>query len=276
MTGLIFLVATALATPAKTFVSRHSTPVVVAHRGASAIAPENTLVAIREAVRLGAPAVEFDVRESSDGVLVVIHDRTLARTTNGKGQVQKRSAADLRRLDAGGWFSRDFAGAGIPSLMEALNASAPDTIAAVEVKTASPVMDKVRDAITATGSLDRVILFSFHPRQIAASQQLMPTVPTLLLIDPDITGIPYSPSVAATARDIGASAVGLNHESVNQAVVDSAHRMELPVFVYTVDARADVQRMLALGVDGIISNQPRATATHIGVARSSLKAGDPE
>mgnify|MGYP001304533806 CR=1 FL=1 len=277
MTGLLLLVSTVFASSsANRLVARHQTPIVVAHRGASAAAPENTIAAIEEASKLGVPLVEFDVRSSSDGELFVIHDRTLARTTDGTGRVSRTSADTLRLLDAGSWFSDQFAGERIPSLAQALDALGPETVAAIEIKTRASVMPLVLAAMRTAGKVDEAVVFSFHPRQIQAARRVAPMVPTLLLIDPVRTGVPYSFAAIQTAVAIGASAVGLNHESVTHAVVDHAHSLGLPVFVYTVDAQADVERMVALGVDGVISNRPRATKTHIAVARHRLTAGQPE
>src|SRR5262245_34742321 len=95
-------------------------PLRVAHRGASARAPENTLAAFREAIRLGADAIELDVQLSADGVPMVIHDLTVDRTTNGHGSVASFASRDLRRLDAGAWYSSRFRGERIPTLEEAL------------------------------------------------------------------------------------------------------------------------------------------------------------
>ena len=277
MTSAILLVSTVFASsPANRLIARHQTPIVVAHRGASAVAPENTVAAIRAASKLGVPLVEFDVRSSSDGGLFVIHDRTLARTTDGTGRVSRTTANELRLLDAGAWFSEKFAGERIPSLAQALDALGPDTVAAIELKTRASVMPVVLDAMRKAGKVDQTVVFSFHPRQVQAARRVAPMVPTLLLIDPTRTGVPYSLASIETAVAIGASAVGLNHESVTRPVVDHAHSLGLPVFVYTVDAQADVKRMVALGVDGVISNRPRATKTHIAVAQHRLTAGQPE
>src|SRR3954468_3940898 len=112
-----------------------SKPVIaVAHRGASAIAPENTVAAFDEAVRLGAKAVEFDLRMSADGVPVVLHDELVNRTTNGDGPVSNISQFDLLRLDAGSWMHVRFAGTRIPTLAEALLAIGPHARPVIELK----------------------------------------------------------------------------------------------------------------------------------------------
>jgi glycerophosphoryl diester phosphodiesterase len=123
-------------------------PVVIAHRGASAIAPENTLAAIQAAADLGAVAVEFDVHASKDGGIVVMHDNTLARTTNGRGRVAHRTVQELQQLDAGSWFSPDFASEVVPTLYEALKGIGPTMVACIEVKAPTVSMAKIVDAVS--------------------------------------------------------------------------------------------------------------------------------
>src|SRR5215831_9399959 len=110
----------------------------IAHRGASAYAPENTVAAFDEAVRLGAKAVEFDLRLSADGIPVVLHDETVDRTTNGTGPVSAHSRFDLLPLDAGSWMHARFAGTRIPTLDEALMAIGPHVRPVIELKVAVP------------------------------------------------------------------------------------------------------------------------------------------
>jgi glycerophosphoryl diester phosphodiesterase len=142
----------------------------VAHRGYSAVAPENTLPAFAAALHGGATMVEFDVRTTSDGVPVVIHDRTLERTTTGTGPVWEASYDEVRALDAGGWFSPAYAGARVPSLAETIDLLAPaDAELLLEIKPPATVeqVKAILEQVAGRGLLDRTIVQSFDPEVIA-------------------------------------------------------------------------------------------------------------
>jgi glycerophosphoryl diester phosphodiesterase len=142
----------------------------VAHRGYSAVAPENTLPAFAAALRGGATIVEFDVRTTLDAVPVVIHDRTLERTTTGSGPVWEATYDDVRALDAGGWFSPAYAGVRVPTLAETIDLIAPaDAELLLEIKPpATPEQVKViLEQVASRGLLDRTIVQSFDPAVVA-------------------------------------------------------------------------------------------------------------
>jgi glycerophosphoryl diester phosphodiesterase len=142
----------------------------VAHRGYSAVAPENTLPAFAAALRGGATIVEFDVRTTIDAVPVVIHDRTLERTTTGSGPVWEATYDDVRALDAGGWFSPAYAGVRVPTLAETIDLIAPaDAELLLEIKPpATPEQVKViLEQVASRGLLDRTIVQSFDPAVVA-------------------------------------------------------------------------------------------------------------
>src|SRR5882672_9051969 len=168
-------------------------PLRVAHRGASARAPENTLAAFAEAVRLGANAIELDVHLTADGVPVVIHDGTVDRTTNGRGDVGRMTLKDLRRLDAGAWFSSRFRGERIPTLEEALEWARGRCGLNLEIKGPSgrrrtgaagaggaaglpQVALAVARALRRTGFREPVIVSSFSPQALRAARAHMPHV----------------------------------------------------------------------------------------------------
>lgn len=259
-------------TPAWAVASRHpDTPVVIAHRGASRLAPENTISAIKRARALGAKAVEFDVHKSADGEIVVIHDATLGRTTSGKGFVSRAPWSKLRTLDAGSWFSKEFAGEKIPRLRDALEALGEDMVAAIEIKTKAAVMTDIRNELERTGTSDRAIIFSFKAHQVRAAAKIIPDVPALFLVEPEERDSVYPASIVAEAKAMGADMIGLYHRAVEAQIVEASHKAGLSLFVYTVDEDSDVRRMVDLGVDGIISNHPRATESRIHRFQSASK-----
>ena len=272
--GLLYFSSQAMAatTPAWDVARRHpEAPVVIAHRGASLLAPENTVSAITRARTLKAQVVEFDVHQSADGELVVIHDATLGRTTNGRGFVSRSPWSSLQGLDAGSWFSKEFKGEPVPRLRDALQALGDQMVAAIEVKTKATVMEDIRKELQITNTSNQAIIFSFNAHQIRAAATAMPDVPALFLVEPKDRESRYPGTVVARAKAMGADMLGLNHRAVDAAIVDASHQAGLPLFVYTVDEESDVARMVALGVDGIISNRPRATRSRVSHFQSQSK-----
>ena len=271
MTSALLAVSMAVASPATEFASFHPVPVVIAHRGASVLAPENTIAAIRAAESVGAKAIEFDIHQTFDGRLVLLHDFTLARTTSGTGRIADKGWSYVQGLDAGAWFSPRFSGENVPLLVDALDVFGKETIAAIEIKPKAKVLPKLPAILREAGMLQRSLIFSFHAKQIRAARQHLPSVPALLLIEPAENRSTYNSSIFNRARTAGANLIGLNHTAVTPDIVAQAHQHGLPVFVYTVDETTDVHRMLEAGVDGIISNRPRATMNRVEQWRLSLE-----
>lgn len=217
-----------------------------AHRGASGLEPENTLLAIEKAIWMGAPWIEIDVFAVEDE-LVVIHDDRLETTTNGAGYVTQQSLAYLRSLDAG-------KGQKIPLLREVFDLVDGRVGVNVELKgpeTAEPVM-KLIDEYKGLPGLDygQILVSSFNRRELIKVRSLTPDIPIGVLV----RGIPLDD--AGFAEDLGAVSVHAGLSSVHRTFVDDAHRRGLKVFVYTVNHRNDLKRMRAMGVDGVFTNYP--------------------
>ncbi len=216
------------------------------HRGAAGHEPENTLRSVRRALELGADGVEVDVH-FVDGQLVVIHDRTLGRTTNGHGFVSRKSFAQLRLLDAG-------LGERIPTLAEIFDAVDHRAIINVELKgprTAVPVAALIDEYVRERGWRPEAFLVSaFDHAQLWEMRTLQPAIRLGALI----TRSPRS--LAAFAERLGAWSVNLNRENVTAELVADAQRRGLKVFVYTVNQPRDVARMKQFGVDGVFSDYP--------------------
>lgn len=239
----------------------------IAHRGASARAPENTLAAFKEAIRLGADLIECDVHLSADEVPVIIHDDTVERTTNGRGAVRALACARLRRLDAGAWFSSRFRGERIPTLEEALECARGRCGLNIEIKeppgrrrAASPavraaagpasVTRAVARALKRTGFKDLVIVSSFSPLALCAARTHMPHVRLGYLASRSLRGL------RAAHRTVGLHAV---HPHVRLAAprrVRLAHRLGLRVHFWTVNDVRLMRRLLALGCDGLMTDDP--------------------
>ena len=225
----------------------------IAHRGARAEAPENTLAAFRRAVELGADGVELDLHRSRDGRLVVIHDDTLERTTNGRGPVASFTFDELRRLDAGSWMDARFAGERIPSLEEVLEAMPARVLIFAEMKAAA-VVDPLARLLRERELATRVRVSSFDHRSLASVHRLVPEAELGALF----VALPVDP--VALARACGARALHPSFHYLTADVVAEAHGAGLAVYTWTVNEPDDIRRVRAIGVDGIFSDRPERLA----------------
>jgi glycerophosphoryl diester phosphodiesterase len=215
------------------------------HRGAKGHAPENTVLSIETALQLGAPWIEVDVFPV-EGQLVVIHDRNLERTTNGKGRVDEQPFAYLRTLDAG-------KGQQIPTLEEVFDVARGRAGVNVEIKHAGAVSllaAFLRDRFASGWQIEKVIVSSFDHRALKAFKQLVPEARIGVLL----YGLPLEN--AACAAELGAYSVHADDDFIDAELVDDAHRRGLKVYVYTVNDLDTLRRMRALGVDGVFSDYP--------------------
>jgi glycerophosphoryl diester phosphodiesterase len=250
----------------------HATPArtvdVHAHRGGAGLAPENTLAAFRNALALDVDVIELDVHVARDGEVVVLHDFTLSRTTHTPGYVREVALADLKRLDAGAWFNPRFAGERIPTLREVLDLvkAHPRVRLNIETKYPSPgeapppppdLEERVLRQVRAAGMLDRVIVQSFYYPSLARFKALAPSVPAAAL---RTSRAPTSDPVGVVREaraDIWAPQAGL----VEREAVEELHRAGIPVVPWTVNAPAEMERLLDAGIgrlrgDGIITDYP--------------------
>jgi glycerophosphoryl diester phosphodiesterase len=241
-------------------------PLNIAHRGASGEAPENTLAAFDLALKQGASGIEFDVHLSSDGVPMVIHDARLNRTTSGSGWVGEHRANALRKLDAGSWFNRRFPekalrvyrGAQIPLLSEVLAwVRTRKALAFVEIKRgkrAYPGIEaKVVDEIEHQRVGRLVTIVSFDFASLRRAQQLN---------RPIFLGLDVSRSLLAVrrVRSLAGNAVLPHWAIASRGFIRRAHKHSIPVFPWTVDQPARMERKISEGVDGIITNYPARLA----------------
>jgi glycerophosphoryl diester phosphodiesterase len=219
---------------------------IIAHRGASGLAPENTLKAIRLALALGAQAIEIDVQQA-DGELWVFHDRRLERCTNGGGVLTAQSRAYLAGLDAG-------EGEPIPTLWQVMEAIAGKAELHIELKGAHTADEVARLTRRAEAQLGFApahwVVSSFHHPELARFAALRPEIRLGALT----ATIPFT--LAAFAAELGAWSLNCDVDFVDAALVMDAHRRGLKVLVYTVDHTADLTALVAIGVDGIFTNRP--------------------
>lgn len=235
----------------------------IAHRGAGLLAPENTLAALRMGAEHGYTMFEFDVKLSADGVLILMHDATLARTAGVEGSVAGRTWAELADCDVGSWHSPRYAGEGIPTLARVGRwLQANRFYANIEIKpcpgreaeTAARVVEHLeaywRDSIAPP------LLSSFSETALAQVQALAPNWPRALLLKE------LPPDWQARCHALGCMAVDPNHRSVDAAVVAQAHRAGLRLLTYTVNDPARASELEAMGVDGIITDAVNVLVPH--------------
>ena len=236
--------------------SNHN-PLIIAHRGASANAPENTLAAFRLALENGADGIELDVMLSADQKLVIIHDDTLDRTSNGHGKVGETPLAALRELDAGSWFSPKFQGEPIPLLDEVFAEFGGKFLINVELKNYKTPKDQLPEFVVALvkkyGLSDSVLLSSFNARNLPRAKFLAPEIRTGLLTLPGLLGLPMR---GFLGRRFGADDLHPYYRDVSPKMVQSRHQLGQKVNVWTVDAPDDLRHMQSCGVDMIICNDP--------------------
>lgn len=231
---------------------------VVAHRGDSRKAPENTIPAFRAAVQLGVDLVELDYQHTSDGVPVVFHDELLDRTTDARRlwggariPLASKSLAELRALDAGAWFGAAFAGTPIPTLGEVLDAVGPATCLMIERKSG--------DALTCWRVLQehaaarRVTVQAFDWEFLAQLRQQAPSLPLGALGHKELT-----PAALESARRLGVEIVNWEAAHLDVDAIAAVHRAGLRAWAWTVDDLAEARRLLAAGIDALISNVPAA------------------
>jgi glycerophosphoryl diester phosphodiesterase len=254
-------------------IAQNNSPLIIGHRGASAIAPENTLAAFARAVHDGAAGIELDVRLSHDGVPVVIHDATLPRTRLRKRFVGRLPLARIKEVDAGSWFnerypslaSSEYTSQTIPTLDEVfalLAGEAPKGfLIYVELKcgpSSKRNEELAKAAIAAVRRFDlmnQAIVISFNLRTVATVKQLDSSIRTGAMFGPR-TAVRSPSSIVKAAVACGADEILLNHRIVTQKLVSAAAARDLPTVVWTVDDPRWLARARTLRIFALMTNDP--------------------
>ena len=228
-------------------------PWIIGHRGASGHAPENTLAAFERAVELGAGFIETDLHLTRDAHFVAIHDRTLERTTNGRGAVRDFTLAQLRDLEAGLWYDRKYLGERIPTIEEILSfARNHDIVVYLELKyeAAWGMHHALVGALRNPEDAARTVVISFDPGTLADLRKLDATIMTGVLVEE-----PRGDLVRASV-DAGARQLCPRSTLVTSALVDEAHRSDLHIATWTVNDPEEMRAVIAAGVDGVMTDFP--------------------
>jgi glycerophosphoryl diester phosphodiesterase len=235
-------------------------PMIFAHRGACAFAPENTLPSFELAVAHHADAVELDAKLSRDEVVMVIHDQTVDRTTDGIGKVNALSLGELKAFDAGSFFCQEFTGVKIPTLDEVFEAVGQKVLVNVELTNYKSKQDALVERVAAVVKRhkmeERVVFSSFLPINLVKSMALLPTTPVALLCLPGLMGII---SRSKLSRHFSPQIVHPYLSDVNLRYIEREHKSGRRVHVWTVNNEADILRLKTCGVDGLFTDNPLNT-----------------
>jgi glycerophosphoryl diester phosphodiesterase len=242
-------------------------PIIIAHRGDKAHAPENTLAAFKLAAENGADAIEFDVKLTADGRVIVLHDPTVDRTTNGTGKISQLPLAEVKELDAGRRFSELFRGERIPTLDEVFETVGEQLHINIELTNYATPFDslvpKVVDLVKKHGLQNRMLFSSFFARNLQMTRLLLPDVPRGLLC--------MRGRLGAWARMFSWRgdffALHPYFTDTNPGLVDRVHSAGKRVHVWTVNPEEDLKRMVGLGVDAIITDDPALALQLLGRSR---------
>ncbi len=236
---------------------------LIAHRGGAKLAPENTLAAFKNAIKIGVDMIEIDVHLTKDGKVVVIHDEKIDRTTDGKGTVKNMTFEEIRKYDAGNWFSEKFKGEKIPTLdevMETLNGKVKLLIEIKDGDELYPGLEKkVVDTIHKFNANDWVIVQSFNENSVLRVKKMDPSLITFYLL-----GRNFNDFYSNVAEEVNKGntiikkydGIALLYSLLDSDKVKVFHKAGFKIFTWTVDKPEDMKKIIAMNVDGIITNSP--------------------
>jgi glycerophosphoryl diester phosphodiesterase len=234
-------------------------PTIFAHRGSSAYAPENTLTAFKLAVEQQADGIELDAKLTADGQVVVIHDDSVDRTTNGTGRIKSLTLAELKALDAGSKIPPLFRSEQIPTLDEVFKTVGRKIIINVELTNYSSPLDELPDKVIALVKKynleTSVILSSFNMIALIRARSLLPNIPLGLLTFPGCAEVTFRSKLVRFGPLLG---IHPFYKDITFSLVQMAHRSKCRVNAWTVNQPEIMEQVLSAGVDGIFSDDPLA------------------
>lgn len=227
---------------------------IIAHRGFSDIAPENTLIAFQKAIEIGADYFELDVHQTKDGILVVIHDKTINRTSsnNKTGKINNLNFSELQSVRVGlsSKFGEEYNNEKIPTLKEALELAKGNIKVCVELK-ADKIENQVAELLNELDMIDQVIVFAFNDKSLVNIKKLNPEIKTLFLKSyANIKTLDF-------VKEINANAIGVGYDTkITKEFISYAHKNNIEVFKWTVNKEQEMKELIDLQIDGIITNKP--------------------
>lgn len=232
---------------------------IIGHRGASYIAPENTMSSFMLGWEKGAD-VELDVYLTKDNRIVVIHDDTTKRTAGTDLKVAESTSDELRTLDVGSFKSEQYAGEKIPFLTDVVKTIPRGRKLFVEIKCGQEILPYLRELLVRSGKLSRIVIIGFDLDTVAKSKKMI-DVPTYWLRGTEKTKdteewIPHDPQLVQTAEDNGLDGLDVHYAGVTKEFVDAVKAAGQKLYIWTVDDPEEAARLVKLGVDGITTNRP--------------------
>jgi glycerophosphoryl diester phosphodiesterase len=239
--------------------SQDKTTQVIAHRGGAKLAPENTSAAFQHAINLGVDMIEIDVEQTSDSVVVVLHDDHVDRTTNGTGRIDSLSYAYVKKLDAGSWFADEYKDERISTLEEVLQLINGQVILLIEIKDGSeryPGIEKrTVDLVHKYKANSWVIIQSFNKKAIDRVKILDTSLRTYYLLGGGFNNF-YKEAKATSSFDFDHEGVGVHQKYLNEENINNLMESGIKIFAWTVNNPADMDKFLQFGIDGIITDSP--------------------
>lgn len=234
---------------------------IIAHRGDSWFAPENTLTAVNSAWQKNADAVEVDVYLSADNRVVALHDNTTERTGDKTLHVNEATSKQLRQLDVGSWKGEKFKGEQIPFLEEIIDTiPSGDKQLFIEIKGSNESLPSyIKEIIDESGKTDQIVIIAFNFDIITKSKQLMPDIPAYWLLsaprNQEGAAQPIKTENIATAKEHNLDGLNVNFRGISQELVDEIRKENMGIYVWTVNNISDIEQMAQLGVDGITTDR---------------------
>ena len=227
----------------------------IAHRGSSGTYPENTSLAFEKAIEAGSDMLEMDCRLSKDGHVVILHDERLDRVAGGRGTVQGKTIQQLKKLDVGAWFKKKFKGQRVLTLEEVIEVVNGRVDLNLDIKSVHRgslgIEIRILFVLTHYNYLGRTILSSFDYRSLRRARELAPEARIGLLYDANVKEDPFR-----TAKELKADCLQVHKDLVTSDFLEKTARSGLRTFVWTVNEVVEMEKFLAMGVDGIISDFP--------------------
>ena len=269
---LIFLILTLLIpylcfkfTSANQSETKAKDVMVIAHRGASGYAPENTLSSFKKAMVLGADILELDVHLTADDSVVVMHDYNVKRTTNGTGDILSMNFVDVKKLDAGSWYGAEFANEKVPTLAEVLALVNGKTKVLIELKWPSKgiypaLVEKVVQIIHEYNAESWVILQSFEIEYLEQAAKIAPHLNQQQLVFGKSGIIPFYfdrvPKFGEFSPQKESTSINMFYMYINRTFINDMHQKQKKVYAFTPNNENDMKKLINIGVDGLITNFP--------------------
>jgi glycerophosphoryl diester phosphodiesterase len=232
---------------------------IIAHRGASYLAPENTMTSVTLGWEKGAD-VEVDVYLTKDNKIVAIHDKTTKRTGVTDVNVSEATSEELRKLDVGSFKSEEYAGEQIPFLADIVETIPPGRKLYVEIKCGKEILPYLRELLFDSGKISRIVIIGFDFETVTMSKEMI-DVPTYWLkgtekIKETEQWIPHDPQLVQKVKDMGLDGLDVHYAGVNKEFTDAVKASGQKLYVWTVDDPEEAIRLIKLGVAGITTNRP--------------------